>query len=175
MAAYSRWLDMQTNKVLHFSQWNEGRCLRSTFQQRLLWAVGPSGNAAPLKQCRKKEQTKKPQINGGDTWLIWNESYFSHSLRVRQNCWLKSMFAFFSELASFWQTSLKYTKCTLRYLNIMKNCIKLLNMKSYVTFTYKILKILKLKTKLEYISKLLLFKFFWDLVPYPKVRRKLSL
>lgn len=40
---------------------------------------------------------------------------------------------------------------------------------------YKILNILKLKTKVEYTSKLFLFKLLWDPVPYAKVRRLLSL
>lgn len=48
-------------------------------------------------------------------------------------------------------------------------------MKSYITLAYKILKILNLKTKWECISKLFLFKLFWDPVPYTKVRIKSSL
>lgn len=46
-------------------------------------------------------------------------------------------------------------------------------MKSYVTFAYKILKILKLKTKLEYISKLLLFKL--RSCTLPKGEKKIEL
>lgn len=69
------------------------------------------------EMVQKEWANRNPQINsGGKLFMKW--ALFL-SWRVMQNFWLEWIIANFSELVSFWQSVLKYTKCTrcFRYLN----------------------------------------------------------